>query len=104
MRTLMQWLDKVADECAICQAQRHYDARELASATDKPRHVSGSQICATIGEEKYAGLWKMVMFGALSCCFTCTLPMDWCKQKLEHGQCECVARVLPQPFMAFAKQ
>ncbi|KAJ6437590.1 protein kinase-like domain [Purpureocillium lavendulum] len=103
-RTLTRWLEEVADECAICHVQRHYDARLLASVPDEPRHASGDDICSRIGQYRYGDLRKKVTFGSLSCCFMCKLPWDWCEPTRQDGQCEYVDKVLPVAFMALQSQ
>lgn len=103
-RTLTRWLEEVADECAICHVQRHYDARLLASVPDEPRHASGDEICSGIGQYRYRYLRKKVTFGSHSCCFMCKLPLDWCEPTRQDGQCEYMDKVLPVALMALQSQ
>lgn len=47
---------------------------------------------------------KQLRFAALSCCFTCKLPLDWCAEAKEDkgtpGKCVYIDKVLPAVVVA----
>ncbi|EYB28035.1 hypothetical protein FG05_30289 [Fusarium graminearum] len=43
VRTLLRWLDDVADECPVCHVRRHQKGLELGEVPDKPRHKIAGQ-------------------------------------------------------------
>jgi superfamily II DNA or RNA helicase len=100
VRTLLRWLDEVADECAACHVRRHYNGLELAKVPENPRHDREGEWCGWAGDEGYAGVRRRITFGELSCCFRCRLPLDWCEATRDGGGCAYMDKVLPVVLLA----
>jgi hypothetical protein len=96
IRTLLRWLDEVADECPVCHVRRHYYGLTLEEVPDEPRHRQDGHWCKTVAGESYDVVRRKITFGSLSCCFTCKLPLDWCEETREdEGSCAYKDKVLP---------
>lgn len=110
VQTLLRWLDEVAHECPVCHVQRHQRGLGLDNVPDKPRHKQQEKWCRVINGEDYEEVRKRLLFGELSCCFICKLPLDWCEQTRgdaeggEGKRCAHVDKVLPVVFMALKNE
>lgn len=102
VRTLLRWLDEVADECAVCHVRRHQKGLQLESVPDKPWHREEGKWCKVVERDRYAQVCRALTFGELACCYKCKLPLDWCGQTRESsGEADCVYtdKVLPVVLM-----
>lgn len=92
--TVKRWLIDVESKCAACLTRRLLLAGDEASGETGP--VDGVEVPEDDGEEHealgtscpariqgvepYRKMRKQLRFAALSCCFTCKLPLDWCAE------------------------
>ncbi len=106
VRTLLRWLDEVADECPVCHVRRHFAGLGLEAVAERPRHKKAGRWCMGVAGESYQDARRQVRFGELSCCFRCKLPLDWCEQTRAEGEeaCAYIDKVLPVVLSALTWQ
>ncbi|KAL7940041.1 hypothetical protein V8C42DRAFT_349789 [Trichoderma barbatum] len=112
--TVKQWLREVESKCAACFTKKLLlagneadgEARPLDGVEGEEEHEAlGTSCPARIrGMEPYRKMRKQLRFAALSCCFTCKLPLDWCAEAKEDkgtpGKCVYIDKVLPAVVVA----
>jgi superfamily II DNA or RNA helicase len=117
-RTVKRWLRAVEGKCAACFTKRLLLSHEVNGNTNHARgqegeeeeedehEALGSSCPAWVGgTEPYRKMRKELRFAALTCCFTCKLPLDWCVEAKEDkgtsgGRCAYMDKVLPTIIVA----
>ncbi|KID81130.1 recQ family helicase [Metarhizium guizhouense ARSEF 977] len=102
--TVKRWLLEVESKCAACFTKKLLEKEadgQARSMEDEEQHEALGASCPARarGMEPYRQMRKQLRFAAQSCCFTCKLPLDWCKEaKNDKGtpdECVYMDKVLP---------
>ncbi|KJK87120.1 hypothetical protein H633G_09028 [Metarhizium anisopliae BRIP 53284] len=107
--TVKRWLLEVESKCAACFTKKLLEKEadgQARSMEDEEQHEALGASCPARarGMEPYRQMRKQLRFAAQSCCFTCKLPLDWCKEaKSDKGtadECVYMDKVLPAVTVA----
>jgi superfamily II DNA or RNA helicase len=113
---LKRWLIEVDSKCAACFTKKLLLADDESDdetgqgydegGDDEEEHEALGTSCPACvqGMESYRKMRKQLRFAALTCCFTCKLPLDWCVEAKEDkgtpDRCVYVDKVLPAVIIA----
>ncbi|KID81227.1 recQ family helicase [Metarhizium guizhouense ARSEF 977] len=109
VRTMMRWLDEVADSCVVCHFRNYSEELKTGKMGKEKRHKKRGGSCNNwiVEGESYEGIRQRVRFAANACCFKCKLPLDWCKGTGEEVEgewrCAYMDKVLPVVLIACVK-
>lgn len=104
VKMLMQWLDEVADSCAVCHINNCMVSSKGQERRRQSKHQNIGEWCKVRVEGGYERIRQKIRFGENTCCFRCKLPLDWCQESrervgLEAGKCVYMDKVLPVVLM-----
>lgn len=79
VRTMLRWLEEVAETCAVCHVKRQLNGVQLNGVAsrrgwDERQDEERGYCCAEVGGVRCKEARGAVQFGPLSCCYMCKLP------------------------------